>query len=180
MARFLFCIVALLWFSGFSAAQSRDRVEIFGGYSFMVPDFTGTSSNASGWDVSANVNLVRHVGVVADFSGFYPSGSNGCNCGAAVAAFHSYMVGPQASLSIGRIKPFARFLIGATIGSYTHADSQGGSDFTQISYGGGGGVDYGFNRWFAVRGQADWLHTGSVNGGSGNVARLAAGLVFRF
>jgi len=176
MARCSFSALFVVLFAGFCVAQSRDHVEIFGGYSYMNPDFTATaSSGVSGWDVSAAVNVVRHAGIVADFSGFSPTGA-ACTCGAAFAGFHTFLGGPQASISIGKIKPFARFLIGATTGSLTHADSQFGGDFSHITYGAGGGVDFGLDRWFAVRGQADWLHVGSA----GNVARLSAGLVFRF
>ena len=111
MARRLFCALSVLWFAGFCVAQSRDRVEIFGGYSYMNPDFTATaSSGVSGWDVSATVNVVRHAGIVADFSGFSPTGP-ACNCGAAFASFHTFMGGPQASISFGKIKPFAHFLV---------------------------------------------------------------------
>jgi hypothetical protein len=176
MARRLFCALSVLWFAGFCVAQSRDRVEIFGGYSYMNPDFTATaSSGVSGWDVSATVNVVRHAGIVADFSGFSPTGP-ACNCGAAFASFHTFMGGPQASISFGKIKPFAHFLVGATEGSLTHADSQFGGDFSHLTFGAGGGVDVGIDRWLAVRGQADWLHVGTA----GNVARVSLGLVFRF
>ncbi len=176
MVRRLFCVLAVLLLASFSVAQSRDHVEIFGGYSYMNPDFTGTASGgASGWDVSATVNVVRHAGIVADFAGFSPTGP-ACNCGAAFASVHTYMGGPQASISFGKIKPFAHFLAGATEGSLTHADSQFGGDFSHFTYGAGGGVDVGIDRWFAVRGQADWLHVGTA----GNVARVSVGLVFRF
>ena len=179
MARYLFCVLAVLLLAGFAAAQSSDHVEVFGGYSIMTPDFTGSvPKGASGWDVSATVNVVRHAGIVADFSGFSPNGANPCpSCGGgAHATFHTFMGGPQASISIGRVKPFAHFLMGATRGSFTHVNSQFGGDFSYFTYGAGGGVDLGLDRWLALRGQVDWLHIGSA----GNVARISTGLVFRF
>jgi Outer membrane protein beta-barrel domain len=177
VARYLFCVLAVLLFAGFSAAQSSDHVEVFGGYSYMNPDFTSTVSNgASGWDVSATVNVMRHAGIVADFSGFSPTGANAGNVSPASAAYHTFLGGPQASIRMGRIKPFARFLMGATRGSLTHPGNQFGGDFSHFTYGAGGGVDLELDRWFALRGQVDWLHVGS----QGNVARVSAGLVFRF
>ncbi|MGA1988268.1 MAG: hypothetical protein ABSG72_18525 [Candidatus Sulfotelmatobacter sp.] len=194
MARFLFCVLAVLLFASFSVAQSSDRVEVFGGYSYMNPEFTSTlSGGVSGWDISATAKLVRYVGVVADFSGFSPSGANPCGRGCSggpSASYHTFMGGPQVSMRIGKIKPFAHFLIGATRGSLTHADEQFGGDFSLLTFGAGGGVDLGLNRWLAVRGQVDWLHIGPTisnnvfNSGEGssvgNVARVSAGLVFRF
>jgi hypothetical protein len=179
LARSLCCFVSVLLFATFSVAQSSDRVEIFGGYSIVTPDFTGSvPKGASGWNVSGTVNFLRHGGVVADFSGFSPSGPNPCpSCGGGpFAHYHAFLGGPQASISLGKIKPFAHFLMGQTWGSLTHTDSQFGGDFSYFTYGAGGGGDFVLDRWFAIRAQADWLHVGSP----GNVARISTGLVVRF
>ena len=174
MARYSFCVLAVLLLAALSVAQSPDRVEVFGGYSYMAPDFISTApSGGSGWHVSATVNVARHVGIVADFSGFAPTGPAG-----AFASYHTFMGGPQASIRFGKIKPFVQFLMGATRGSFTRADAQFGGDFSLFTIGAGGGVDVGINRWIAVRGQADWLHMGSPF--SSNTARTSVGLVFRF
>jgi Outer membrane protein beta-barrel domain len=177
VARYLSCVLALLLFSSFSAAQSSDHVKIFGGYSHMNPEFTSTASGGvSGWNVSATFKVVRYVGIVADFSGFSPSSAG------ASASYQTIMGGPQVSMRIGRIEPFAHFLIGVTHGTLTHRDEPSGSDFNSFTYGGGGGVDFGLNRWLAVRGQVDGLHIGSnfANGQGSSVARVSTGLVFRF
>jgi hypothetical protein len=182
VTRYLFYVLAVLLFAGFSVAQSSDssdHVEVFGGYSYMNPDFTSTvSGGVSGWDISATFRVVRYAGIVADFSGFRPTGADPCHCGAPFADIHTFLFGPQASISIGRIKPFAHFLMGAAEGSITHGDSQFGGDFSYFTYGAGGGVDFGLNRDFALRSQLDWLHLGSQT--PSNVARVSAGLVFRF
>jgi hypothetical protein len=173
------CFVSVLLFAAFSVAQSADRVEIFGGYSIMTPDFTGSvPKGASGWNVSGTVNFPRHFGIVAEISGFSPSGSDPCaSCGGgSFAHYHAFLGGPQASIRLGPIKPFAHFVMGQTWGSLTHADSQFGGDFSYFTYGAGGGADFTLNRWFAIRAQADLLHVGSP----GNVARISTGLVFRF
>jgi hypothetical protein len=76
VARYSFCVLAVLLLAGLSVAQSSDRVEVFGGYSYMAPDFISTApSGGSGWHVSATVKVARHVGIVADFSGFAPTNS---------------------------------------------------------------------------------------------------------
>ena len=178
MARYSFYVLALLLLAALSVAQSSDRIEVFGGYSYMAPDFISTApSGGSGWHVSATVNVARHIGNVADFSGFAPTGP-ACTCGAAFASYHTFMGGPQASIRFGKIKPFVQFLMGATRGSFTRADAQFGGDFSLFTFGAGGGVDVGINRWIAVRGQVDWLHMGSPF--SSNTARTSVGLVFRF
>jgi hypothetical protein len=181
VARYLFCLLVVLLFAGLSAAQSSDHVEVFGGYSYVNPDFTSSvSKGVSGWDLSATANIVRYAGIVADFSGFSPAGANPCSaCSSGpFATYHTFSGGPQVSIGIGRIKPFAHFLIGTTWGSFTHVDSQFGGNFSDITYGAGGGVDLRLDRWFALRGQADWLRISFQ--GSSNVARVSTGVVFRF
>lgn len=182
MRRFSFLVLAALLLVPFSMAQSPDRVEVFGGYSYLNPDFTkSVSGGVSGWNIAAAVKVFRHVGVVADFSGFSPSGPNPCpSCGGGpFASYHTYMGGPQFSMRVGRIKPFAHVLFGATKGSLTHTDQQFGGDFSPFTFAFGGGVDVGLNRWLAVRGQIDLLHVGSQVPAS-DAARLSTGLVGRF
>lgn len=157
--------VALVFLlASFSLGQSPDRVEVFGGYSYISSDFTGSASGGvSGWNFSAAVRLFRYIGAVGDFSGFSPSGSNPCpSCGGGpFASYRTFMGGPQISARIGRLQPFARALFGATKGSFTRADQQFGGDFSPFTFAFGGGVDVGLNRWLAVRGQIDALHVGS-------------------
>jgi len=181
MARYLCATLIVLLLAGVSFAQSAGRVEVFGGYAYIHPDFTSSvSGGASGWDFGAGVRIVRYAGIVADFSGFSPSGPNPCpSCGGGpFATYHTYMGGPQVSIPLGRIKPFARFLMGSTRGSHTGADEQFLGSFSGFTYGAGGGADIGLNKWFAIRGQADWLHISAL--GTTNMARVGAGLVFRF
>jgi hypothetical protein len=161
--------------------QSASHADVFGGLSYLRPDFTNSvSGGVAGWNISASVKLIRYLRVVADFSGFSPTGSNACGCGAPSASYQTYMGGPQFAIRVGRIQPFARFLVGATKGSLTHFDQQFGGDFSHFTTGVGGGVDVGLDHWIAVRGQVDWLHIGQQGVPANNVARLATGLVVRF
>jgi hypothetical protein len=177
VARCFFYVLAVLLFASFSFAQSSDRVALFGGYSYMNPELSSIASGGvSGWEASATFKVVRYVGIVADFSGFYPSGVG------TSASYQMIMGGPQVSVRIGRIEPFAHFLIGLTHGTVTHAYEQSGTKFNPLTYGGGGGVDFALNRWLAVRGQVDGLHIRSsfANGQGSSAARISTGLVFRF
>jgi hypothetical protein len=102
------------------------------------------------------------VAVVADFSAFSPGGPNPCPActGGPFANYHIFMGGPQVSTRIGRFKPFAHALFGATKVSFTRTDDQFGGDFSPFTLAFGGGGDFGLNRWIAVRGQVDLVHVG--------------------
>jgi hypothetical protein len=123
-------------------------------------------------------------GLVADFSGYYPS-----DFGSAKA--HTFLFGPQVSVSLDKITPFAHFLIGDTNVSYTApSDLQNFRFFganNSFTYGGGGGLDYRLTPHLASRGQADWLHNRFKTLDNQlsyrlkhNVARISTGIVFRF
>jgi hypothetical protein len=94
-------------------AQSSDRIEVFGGYTYLNPDFSPVSPNhVNGWNASANFKVRPWLGFVADFSGFYPShfypGCGGCSQGATISGTsYTFLFGPQFSLRRGRFSPFA-------------------------------------------------------------------------
>lgn len=184
MGRYFWVVLSLLLLVPVAVAHSPDRVEVFGGYSYLSSDFTqSVSGGVSGWNVSAFVRVFRYLGVDADFSGYSPSASNPCSpiCASGpFATYHTFMGGPQASVRIGRIQPFAHVLFGATRGNFTRTDQQFGGDFSPFTFAFGGGVDVGLNRWLAVRGQIDVLHIGSQNFSSSSMARLSTGLTVRF
>jgi hypothetical protein len=174
MGRIWLFILVVPMLAAISFAQSTDRFEVFGGFSDVAPDFTGTGSNGPGWNVAGSVKVVRLLRVVGDFSGFYPRGGDGAN-----ATYHMFMGGPEVAVRIGTYQPFAHFLMGDTKGSLTYADSQSGGSFDHFTTGVGGGVDLGFNRRGAVRVQADWLHATQYLSNTSAV-RISTGLVVRF
>jgi|HubBroStandDraft_2_1064218.scaffolds.fasta_scaffold131195_2 hypothetical protein len=175
-------------------AQSPDRGEIFAGYSYINKDFSlispFSSDGLTGWNASATLKMVRYVGFVVDFAGYYPGSNSGCvGCGES-AKIHTFLFGPQASFAMGRVRPFARFLIGDT-NMHTAADeAPNGNTFTSTNsytYGAGGGADVRLTRRFALRGQVDWLHNRFQTTDDQrtqfeipNVARVSTGIVFRF
>src|SRR5690349_20700340 len=93
-------ILVVLLLVGFVEGQSSDRVEVFGGYSYINPDFSLVSSGGvSGWNASANFKVRPSWGVVADISGFYPS-SSPCSVPCSVSEkSYVFLFGPQVSLT---------------------------------------------------------------------------------
>lgn len=194
MRRFLPLLLFVSSITTLSLAQSENRGEIFGGYSYLSQDFSLSNplgnSGVSGWNGSADFALKPNIGIVADFSGFYPSYNPGCqgNCNT-TAKVYTFLVGPQVSMTRGRWRPFARFLIGDTYMS-TQLGGVSSATFTSndaVTFGLGGGLDYSVTRRFALRGQFDWLHNGFKTTNSSlandeihNVARISTGVVFRF
>jgi opacity protein-like surface antigen len=196
LPRLSLLILAVASLSASLIAQSSDRVEVFGGYTYMDPDFSLVSPNStSGWNASANFKPSRWVGIVADFSGFYsgytypPGGTNDRVTGQA----YTFLFGPQVSLPLGRFSPFARFLTGLT--HVTPQDFGGQSEnffksSNAFTIGAGGGADYYFLRHVGLRGQVDWLYAKLTPVGGGdpganyiknrNVARISTGVIFRF
>ena len=191
VARLLSLAWVVVLLAGFCSGQSSDRVQIFGGYSYVYPDFSLTGpTGMSGWNASATFATKHHWGFVADFSGYYPGYNFGCTgCGQS-AKVHTFLFGPQVSFTRGRLTPFARFLLGdshittALDGVPNYQTFTSNNAFT---FGAGGGVDFGLTRRFALRGQVDWLHNGfqtsdnqRSNETSPNVVRVSTGIVFRF
>lgn len=194
MRRFLPLFFSVLSLSLFSAAQSENRVDVFGGYSYSSQDISlinfASGSGVSGWNASATFALRSHLGLVADFSGFYPSYNTGCGAQCSSSAkIHSFLFGPQVSLGHSKLKPFARFLVGDTnvytsvAGSNTYILNSNNA----LTFGLGGGVDYGLTHRLALRGQVDWLHNGFkasngelTNQEIHNIARISTGVVFHF
>jgi len=194
MMRLLSLVLVVFLVVSCALAQSPDRGEIFAGYSYINKDFSLTgpigSSSLSGWNASATLKVVRYVGVVLDFAGYYPGYNVGCSgCGQS-AKIHTFLFGPQASFSVGRVRPFARFLIGDTNMRTAADEAPNGNTFTSTdsyTYGAGGGADVRLTRRFALRGQVDWLHNRFQTTDDQrtqflipNVARISTGIVFRF
>lgn len=121
MGRFCTSAVLFLLFGGLALGQSSgDRFEIFGGYSLVTGDFTGTFADRSthilnGWNASANYKTSRLLGFVGDFSGYYPSYTFPGIGGLTVKARSlSLLFGPQISVRLSKVTPFAHALLGVT------------------------------------------------------------------
>jgi hypothetical protein len=197
MGRSLASVFALLLFCSVALCQSpRNKVELYGGYSLVTGDFTGTYADRqnhvlSGWEATAAYKPGRLLGLAADFSGFYPSYTFGGLDGlTAKARSLSYLFGPQVSIPLPKVSPFAHALLGATYIGYPQPsgcpECKTTSD-NSFSYAEGGGIDYHFGRHLGWRGQADLFHDGATSSDNQltykfhqNVARISTGILFRF
>ncbi|HKT88724.1 MAG TPA: outer membrane beta-barrel protein [Candidatus Sulfotelmatobacter sp.] len=200
MGRILAGFLFLLYLGPVTFGQtSNDRVELFGGYSLVTGDFTGTFGDRNfhllnGWEGSAAYKTNRWFGIAADFSGFYVGYTPpGLGTYELRARSLSYLFGPQISLPLPRITPFAHFLLGATHINYSYGSGCGTgilcapTSANSFTYAAGGGVDVTLAKHLALRGQVDLLHSGFSNSDNQLTykyhetnARISTGIVFRF
>ena len=143
-----------------------DKVELFGGYSYLRVNGP-PSANLNGWEFAGQYKVTDWLGGVADFDGHYgsPAGFS--------SSLHTFLFGPQISWP-SRVSPFAHVLIGRA-----HISS-GGFGESAFAMAIGGGIDtrlvHGIY-WRVIQG--DYLPTHFGNAWENN-ARLSTGIVFRF
>ena len=167
MARKLGLLFVVLLFVSIPArAQDQDKVEVFGGYSYMRFR-TPPSSNLNGWEIAGQYKFTDWLGGVADLDGHYGSP------GGVGTSVYTYLFGPQVSWP-ARVSPFAHVLIG---GSHISAAGFGNSSFSMAI---GAGIDteikHGLH-WRIIQG--DYLMT-NFGANRQNNARLSTGIVFHF
>lgn len=166
MFRKLLPLLGLLFLVS-SSARAQDKVELFGGYSYMH-FHDSPSANLNGWEIAGQYKFTDWLGGVADFDGHYGS-SNGLS-----TSTYTYLFGPQISLP-SRVSPFARLLIG---GGHVSQGGVGSSSFSMVI---GGGIDVGLFHdqfyWRAI--QTDYLMT-QFGGRAQNNFRASTGIVIRF
>ena len=165
MLQKLLPVLGLLLLASLSA-QAQDKVELFGGYSYMR--FRNSpSANLNGWEIAGQYKFTDWLGGVADFDGHYGS-SNGIS-----TSTYTFLFGPQVSLP-SRVSPFARLLLGGG-----HISQAGGSSSFSMAL--GGGIDVGLFHdqfyWRVI--QTDYLMT-QFGGNAQNNFRASTGIVIRF
>jgi hypothetical protein len=175
MVRKLGLLLGLIFAVSFAAhAQAiTDKVELYGGYSYLHFDDHGTF-NQNGWELAGQYKFLPFLGAVADVSGDYGNGVN----------THYFLFGPQISFP-ARVSPFAHVLVGAvSIGSTfdigTVPPVTVSTSDTAFATAIGGGVDARLTHgvyWRIV--QADYIHSSAFNSGQDNV-RVSTGLVIHF
>jgi hypothetical protein len=165
----------ILVFSFTAHAQDSDKVEVFGGYSYLRFD-NSPSFNQNGWELSGQYKFAPWLGALADFSGDYGK------------ATHTtyFLFGPQVSWP-ARVSPFGHVLIGGAHVSSTFAEVLEpptvvffNSSDTSFAVAIGGGIDakiVGPFHWRIFQG--DWIHS-SVFGTGQNNARISTGVVIKF
>lgn len=168
MVRKLCLLLGLFFLISMSASAQglADKIQLFGGYSYM--HFGGSPSGSlNGWELAGKYKFTDWLGGVADFDGHYGSPSGLSN------STHTYLFGPEVSFP-ARISPFAHVLIGgahSTIGGFTNT-----SFATAIGF----GIDSrltDFVSWRMIQGDYVITH---LYGTTQNNARLSTGIVIHF
>ncbi len=163
---------------------------VFVGYSYLgAEQVSGGHASLNGWNASGEVKVFPFIGLVADFSGHYGSenlpSSIVCNgigpCTPLTAnanvSQHNFLFGPRVSFSIGKFRPFAHALIGASHLSENNAGlSNSDTSFADAL---GGGLDYKLIPLISWRFQGDALQTRFFNS-TQNDFRFSTGIVIHF
>lgn len=160
----------LLLISVPAMAQSTPKAEVFGGYS-IVPD-AGLEQTLHGWNGSVSGSINDWLGIKADFSGHYTTGSG------VEVKLYTFTFGPQ--LSYRKHDKFAAFFHALFGGGWASAG------FQDVEYSNtafvmnvGGGLDWTVQKNCAVRViQLDLLVSRFGPAASFN-SRISAGIVFR-
>ena len=164
-------------------AQTPDRVEVFGGYSYSTYSIFGRYSGPwqrfgyNGFEASVAAKLVPHVAAELDFADGFgnPNGNS--------STVRTIMGGARIFANSGKAEVYGHFLVG----NLTFSVGGSGSAFAMA---GGGGANYWVTRHIGVRiVQFDYIHSGFISAavlGSGastngqNNFRISTGVVFRF
>jgi hypothetical protein len=157
------------------AANAAPNATLFGGYQYTRFDNPSVSINsgnffgsgglgANGWNAALTGGFNSWLGIRADFSAAYPSGFN----------FYTYTFGPELSVHLPIVRPFAHALFGGA------RISSGGSSTTGFDMMLGGGVDvgHGILAWRVA--QLDWMSTRFSGFTDNKNVRICTGLVLRF
>jgi hypothetical protein len=174
-----------------SNAQPSDRMEVFGGYSYVgyyyYPAYSGpwTLSSFNGWEASAAFKIIPHLAAEADVDGLYgPSGNSCCPRD----RIQTYMGGPRVNANYRKLNLYAHVLFGGLRYKTTFGTTPLTVDAdTTFAMTVGGGADLWLKRRFGLRMlQADYLRNdASINGYFANPGqhgnfRISTGAVFRF
>jgi hypothetical protein len=161
-SQLLACVLVLSCLPTFA-----QKAAIFGGYQLTRQGgdrLFGTGTNyLSGWNASVTGGVAPFLGITADLSGAYKSGSK----------LHTFSVGPELRAHVLGLRPFGHILVGghSSSGPISLGSTNG---FVMLS---GGGLDIKAAPLLAIRiAQFDWMmiHSQSSN------FRYSAGLVLSF
>lgn len=189
-------VLCVLAFVGPRVAQAQDKVELFGGFSYvrgnvsfqqqppltvcgltcLQPTKVTQHPNLFGWEFSAAYKFLPFISANLDFGEQYGSLNGGSD------RLKTYLFGPQLSLP-GPISPFVHAEFGfahESVGTFSNAMLLSPGSDTSFATALGGGLDIKALPIFSLRLiQIDYLHT-SLYHGTQNRPRISAGIVFRF
>lgn len=171
-----------------ASAQVPMGGNLFAGYSYTSLGLNGSQrSGLNGWNASLEGKVFPFVGMVADISAQYGTQDNAAPCVGSIGQacpgpsintdLRNYLFGPRVSFSVGRFRPFAEALFGAS-----HISESAGPFFasdTSFATGFGGGIDYRLFMLLGWRVEVDALQTRFFNSTQNNL-RVSTGLVLRF
>jgi len=193
----LFAVCCLLTLA-LPHAAGQDKIELFGGYSFVhasapvtftlenapcpTPGCPITTStyhpNLNGWEFSGTFKPGSWIGLTADFSGHYGS------VGSSSTHLQTYLFGPTVSFP-GPVSPFVHVLVGGahesigngSPGPFLITIPTSNNAFATAL---GVGIDIKFAPFVSLRPiQIDYLLT-RFNSGTQSQPRVSAGVVFHF
>lgn len=144
-----------------TAALAEPKAEIFGGYQYTHLD---GGPNLNGWNGALTGNFNSFLGIRADLSGSYKNGLK----------FYTYTFGPEVSVRLPMLHPFAHALFGGA------KASGGGTSTSGFDMMYGGGVDAGTGPIAFRVAQFDWMVTRFSGFTDKNNVRFSTGLVIRF
>jgi hypothetical protein len=194
-----FIIIVFTLFCLGTATAQMPSGNVYLGYAYYYTELPSSLEagsfgriGANGWEASVEGKVIPILGVVADFNVNYlpsqtvllecpvqPIGCGPINPGEK-ATETNYLFGPRVGFPVGRLRPFAEFLVGA---GHISAHGTGGISFptsdTSFATAFGGGLDYRLFHFVAWRVQGDYVHTSFLGSGLNN-ARISTGIVFRF
>ncbi|HSS99317.1 MAG TPA: outer membrane beta-barrel protein [Terriglobales bacterium] len=155
------------------SAYAQTGSNVFLGYSYLNADsLAGNRANLNGWNGSLEGKIFPFVGIVADLSGHY--GEQDFGTFTANTHQHTFVFGPRVSVSVGKIRPFAHYLVGAG-----HISVNSGGADTSFAQAIGGGLDYKLIPLIAWRFQGDFLRTRYFDTKQDNF-RFSTGVVLHF
>ncbi|PYX85802.1 MAG: hypothetical protein DMG68_17150 [Acidobacteria bacterium] len=193
------CVVLVCLLIAVAASAQIPGGSVYVGYSYFRADLSSnhplapvfSNSNLNGWNGALELKMLPWISGVADFGGNYGDARGTPACEAIIpcpapfdvrANLHTYLFGPRASISIGRIRPFAHALFGVAQIS-AHGSGSGGvtlsASDTAFSTAIGGGLDYKLIKGIAWRFQGDYLQTRFFSNTQNNF-RFSTGIVLRF
>ncbi|MBV9074579.1 MAG: outer membrane beta-barrel protein [Acidobacteria bacterium] len=159
------------------AQSSSDKLEVFGGYSYVRfnPGQGASAINQNGWDSTATFKLTPMFGISADVDGSYNSQSGVNN------HIYTYMFGPEVKMNKQKSAPFVHALFG-----FAHDNVSSNILGTNVSVTDnafatalGGGYDWKASDAVSVRlFQVDYLMTRFGSATQNNI-RMSFGITFR-
>ena len=174
-ALLLSCLILMAPIAGM--AQERGEISVFGGYSHQ---FEGLST-MHGWNASIAGNVMKHLAIVGDFSGYYRT--NNSLQTEYKERDYSFLFGPRYVHLIGeRWTPFAHFLIGdyrntRNISGSSYYDGSIATNWLALDI--GGGLDIRLNNRISIRPLQLDLARISRGGFHDHYGRVSFGALFR-